>query len=112
MHRVVAAAFLLFLLVEWGSHSLAFSHAATEGASLESSETQHEDPCKTLIRCSDGKQPYQVTFRPDNQHNGFLDDLLGWRPVGRVMKEPPLVPDPVHSLSRSVNPPFHPPKFS
>ena len=57
MRRIFAVAFLFFLLAEWGSHGLAFAHSDSgEGRSAHSREDGHDDPCKTMIRCSDGRQ--------------------------------------------------------
>ncbi len=105
--------FLIFLLVEWGSHSLAFSHSSFDGgAAIHSSDTDHDDPCKTLIRCTDGKQLDPPNLRYDNQHNTFLDGLSELRFVSRVLKPLLVKRERVTSLFRPISPPFHPPEFS
>ena len=112
LRRFIAAAFLLFLLVEWGSHGLAFSHAASdEGAAIESTESGHEDPCKTLVRCPDGKQQDQPGPRYDSsQHNLFLAGLFEARFVTGLTTPDPIDRSRIGRIYRSPSPPFHPPE--
>jgi hypothetical protein len=110
--RIVAAVFLLFLFVEWGSHGLAFSHSASsEGAAIHSSESGHDDPCKTLIRCSDGRQQDLQTPRYDgSQHTGFLSGLFEAPFRFDNLWPPPPDRDRVDRLDQPESPPFHPPE--
>lgn len=112
--RFLAAAFLVFLLAEWGSHGLAFSHTSSpEGTAIHATETEHDDPCKTMVRCSDGRQQDPPNLRYDgSQHSGFLGGLFESRFADYFPKPPLIDHDRVGLRPGSVSPPFHPPKFS
>ena len=115
MRRVIALSFLVMLLVEWGSHGLAFTHSGSdERASVQSAETGHEDPCNTLIRCHDGSQGSdQRKAQADaGQHGLFLNNLFSFTSKSVV----PLVNNIERALVEdrygSPDPPFHPPEQS
>jgi hypothetical protein len=116
MRRVIAMAFLLFLLVEWGSHDLAFSHASSAGeaAVVQSSDGNHEDPCKTLVHCPDSRQGKdQRNVQPDaSQHSLYLNGILNATLPEYLATVVVVEREPVGGLSGSVDPPFHPPKNS
>ncbi len=114
--RFIAAAFLVFLLAEWGSHSVAFAHAYEgEGDAVYSEESGHEDPCKTLIRCSDGpseNRPVPLIGHDLSQHNALFDHHYKTRRRGGTYKDPRIIRSKISGLSRTLNPPFHPPELS
>ena len=112
--RLLAAAFLIFLLVEWGSHSLAFSHTgSTEGTAVHYNENEHDDPCKTLIRCPDGNRQDAPNVRSDgNQHTAFPSTLLRLHGVAGLLEATTIERGKVPLLRPNVRPPFHPPEFS
>lgn len=113
--RFIAAAFLIFLLAEWGSHSVAFAHSISgEGHSIQCEENGHDDLCETLIRCGDGPRQEQMVPNPGHdvtQRNPFFDlfdpDLLF-----AIHKDPRIPRTRVGELSRPVSPPFQPPQNS
>lgn len=112
--RVFAAAFVFFLLVEWGSHSLAFAHSQSEGMVAVSADGEHEDPCKTLVRCTDGRRQDQKVPNLGHdlsQHNAFLDRLSNSNRLDGIIADPRISRANVHELFRPVSPPFHPPEL-
>ncbi|MGH9946737.1 MAG: hypothetical protein ACRD6X_06035 [Pyrinomonadaceae bacterium] len=116
LRRVFALAFLFFLLAEWGSHGVIFAHASSsEGQAFSAKETGHEDPCKTLIQCTDGKRQNQQVpnlGHDASQHNAFFDRLSNLMLRKSLYKEPQLTRERVSGLFRPVSPPFHPPEIS
>ena len=116
MRRILAAAFLLLLIVEFGSHGLIYAHSTSsqEGAAMQSSERGHEDPCRTMI-CSEGrKRDQQVpSFTHDaSQHNTLFDRLAGLRNLSDIDRDKPMSFEDANALFRPPLPPFHPPKAS
>ena len=116
MRRLMAVAFLAFLLVEWGSHNLAFAHSSTDDGRVASShESTHEDLCKTLIRCSDGTRQEQRAPNFGHEllrYGSFLDNLQTLQRSPAPQKDPRLRRPSIRGLSRPEDPPFHPPKLS
>ena len=112
----MAAFFLLFMIAEWGSHGLMCPEAGTrERTSVASDQNEHEDPCDTLILCSDSKQKdRQVpSFSHDAaQHNAVFDRTSGIRTDAIVTEDPRIPFGTSNSLFRPISPPFHPPEFS
>lgn len=114
--RVLAAFFLLFMLAEWGSHGLMCPEVNTpERSSVTIDPNGHEDPCDTLILCSDGKQKdrQMPSFSHDSaQHNAIFDRSIGIRTEVVVTKDRPIPLASSSRLFRPIDPPFHPPEFS
>ena len=114
--RLLAGFFLLFLLSEWGSHALICNGASSHGEqSVSASEYGHEDPCQTLVLCSDGKRQDQQTStlgHDASQHNGLLDTLSNLKPLDASVNEPSIVFSWADRLFRPPSPPFHPPKLT
>ena len=114
--RILAAAFLLLLVVEFGSHGLIYAHSPSsqESAAMQSSERGHEDPCRTMI-CSDGRRRDQQTakFSHDaSQHNTLFDRLAGMRNLSGIERDQPISFEDANAIFRPPLPPFHPPKAS
>jgi hypothetical protein len=110
-------AFLILLFVEWGSHSLAFSHAYSpdgQAHAVGSDESGHEDPCKTMVHGTDGTRQEKPV--PNMGHDITLaNTFFGASGIERdlfLQKDPRLSRSKVHTLSRAVSPPFHPPELS
>ena len=117
LRRLVAAAFLLFLLVEWGSHGLAFAHSASaaKDRAAYSEEDGHDDPCKTMIRCSDGRRQDQKTpnlGHDKSQYNAFLRHMPDPFDRNAGLNRTRLPREKVYALTRPISPPFHPPELS
>ena len=109
-----AAAFLFIVLAEWGSHAVICSDESHGGTlSMSAAESGHEDPCQTLVLCSDNRQKDQQTLKlghDASQHNALFDLLprLGSQ-VEYLSKT--LIPfETGEAVFRPPQPPFHPPK--
>jgi hypothetical protein len=114
--RVLAAAFLIFLLAEWGSHSVIEANPLSADApAISAHEIPHGDPCDTLVLCSDnGRRDQQRSNlgREVTQHSAPLDLLavLCHRICARDASR--IEFSTANVLSRSISPPFHPPEIS
>lgn len=112
----MAAVFLVVLFAEWGSHGLAFAHSFSgEGQVVHSQHDQHEDLCKTLIRCSEtSRQEQQApSFGHEViQRNNFVESLTSSRHWDETYKDPQIRRARISELSRPIIPPFHPPELS
>lgn len=110
--------FLLVLFVEWGSHGLAFSHAySAEGQAqaVAFGESDHEDPCKTMIHGPSGtnqERPVPTAGHDITQTNSFFDSSLGSRQLYAAADPTRSRGSKVSELFRPVSPPFHPPELS
>jgi hypothetical protein len=110
-----AAVFVLVLLAEWGSHGIIFSQREQVGeTSVSSSERGHEDPCGTLVLCSDGRRnDQQVSFSHDaSQHNAYLDNRSNTCRNSVIVSDPLGHSSFVFGISRPPDPAFHPPELS
>ena len=116
VRRLFAAAFMILLLAEWGSHGIIYANSnSTEGQAISSSEREHEDPCKTLIQCSDGRrQDQQIpSFTHDaNQHNGFVPRLSDLGRSGFFNGDARFSYFNLRGLFRPPDPRFHPPELN
>lgn len=117
LRRLLAVAFLFVFFAEWGSHSLAFAHScSSEGRpSAHAEHAEHEDLCKTLIRCSDapGKDQLVPNFGHDLvPQSVFRDGLQNVDRQFYLRKDPRLRHPLISGLARPSNPPFHPPELS
>ena len=117
LHRVLAVAFLVVLLAEWGSHSLAFAHSALIAGenAVHIQHGDHDDLCKTLVKCPDGPRKELPSSNgghdvlPQNPAINRLGDADSTLTLG---KDTGSYRPPLRVLSRSVSPPFHPPELS
>lgn len=104
---------MLFLVVEFGSHGLICSgESGSEGRSVSATEREHEDPCRTLMRCGYDQNNRQAPkFTHDaSQHNALFDGLLDLTAEGRLADPQLLLDHEGFALFRPKDPPFHPPK--
>ncbi len=113
---LLAAGFLFALLAEWGSHAVICSGEtitdAAEQQSMTATDPGHEDPCQTLILCSDGRQDQQTRhFMHDaSQHNGLVDVFASLCPHLKALRERKISFGDAARIFRPPKPPFHPPK--
>lgn len=65
---LTAAFFALVLVVEWGSHNLAFAHAGSESEAVAMGvkEIPHDDPCRSIVCCQGRKGD---TIPPASTHD-------------------------------------------
>jgi len=115
--RILAGFFLVFLLAEWGSHGIICSDIehGIETASVSAADADHEDPCSTMIMCSDGKQrdrQSQTLGHDASQHNALYDRFASLNITVGIVAEPRLPFGTAEARFRPPDPPFHPPKFS
>jgi hypothetical protein len=107
---------LFVLLAEWGSHSVICSGEAFHDAdeqSIAATDAGHEDPCQTLVLCSDGKRHDQQTthFSHDaSQHNALFDRMSGLTSSQVTFPDVQIPRAAADGLFRPKSPPFHPPK--
>ncbi|MGB7207840.1 MAG: hypothetical protein WBD27_04200 [Pyrinomonadaceae bacterium] len=112
----MAATFLIFLLAEWGSHSVIEANPLPADApSISANDVPHDDPCDTLMLCSDrGRNDQQRSNlgREATQHSAPLDLLavLCHRICARGASR--IEFSTANVLSRYISPPFHPPELS
>jgi len=114
--RILATLFLVVFLAEAGSHGFICSgQISSEGQSINASESGHDDPCQSLVLCSDNKQKDQQLpgFSHDSmQHNAMFDrpwELLNQTGIEQEARIPYST---AHALFRPPSPPFHPPELS
>ena len=113
---LLAALFLIVFLAEAGSHAMICSnHSSSSETFVSSSDSGHDDPCKSLVLCSDNKRNERQLpgFSHDSmQHNAMFDrgadlddqfDLLGDTRIPFATG---------YTLFRPPTPPFHPPELS
>ena len=115
LQRAFAAAFLVMMIAEWGSHGIIYAHADSAAGQSISSTNGHEDPCGTLILCSDNQRRDHQTpnFGHDASQHNALFDQFSRRHLSRLPRKDPLPSSAtVNGLFRPPNPPFHPPKNS
>jgi len=110
----LAAAFLFVLLAEWGSHAVICSDEFQgDGQSMSARESDHEDPCQTLVLCSDNRQKDQQTpsFSHDaSQHNGLVDIFAALQPKLTQLRERRIAFATAERIFQPPEPPFNPPK--
>ena len=114
LSRILALGFLVLLLAEWGSHAAIYANASLgEGAAVYSNESGHEDPCKTIVRCSDGQRQNQQVLKLSHdvtQHNGFIPRLSDLRRAGPSCSDAVFFRTSLRTIFRPPDPPFHPPE--
>lgn len=114
--RILAAAFLIFLLAEWGSHSvIEATPPPSEGAAISASEVPHGDPCETLVLCSDtGRRDQQRSSlgREMTPHSAPLDLRTDLCHLITVSDESRLKYSAARAIFRPIIPPFYPPEIS
>ncbi len=115
--RLFAVAFLLFLLVEFGSHTMlhAFSPLVLNHTSISANEGCNEDPCQTLILCSESRHERQELPNVGHQtaQQNALLDLFSPIPSANDLRKEPRIPfGNGEAIFRPISPPFSPPKLS
>ena len=113
--RILAAAFLIFLLAEWGSHSvIEATPFPSQGAAISANDDPHSDPCDTLILCSDtGRRDQQRSSlgREMTPHSAPLNlcvDLC----LRTLSDESRSEFSAARAIFRPIIPPFYPPELS
>ena len=115
-HAIVATAFLFVMLVEWGSHNLAFAHSGYPAGmvSVNASEDDHDDPCKSLACCQSRKEGGTV-ISPSHHlpsYNSYAEVVRFIPAYSRDFVPAPSLRDDVRGIFRPKDPLLHPPEFS
>jgi hypothetical protein len=115
MHAIMAAAFLVVLLVEWGSHSLAFAHAEpARGLVAIDVEVEHDDPCRSMTCCERRRsdKPAGTFFHDLKPTNSMIDIVFTHEAIEQLSEAPPIPRDDARRIFRPAEPPIHPPELS
>ena len=117
LHVLLALMFLAVMLVEWGSHSLAFAHSGMPGGmtAVNASEPEHDDPCRTMTTCCERSTNGSTVLSPVHHlpsYNAYVelyDPVPSWTREGFV--SPPVRED-ARRIFRPKDPLLHPPELS
>lgn len=116
-HTILAMMFLAVMLIEWGSHSLAFTHSGSPGGmiAISSSEPEHEDPLHTMVDCCENGKNGGTVVSPSHHlpsFNSFVE-LIRFAPVyARDIAATLLLREDVQRIFRPKDPLLHPPELS
>lgn len=116
-HVVLALMFLVVMLVEWGSHSLAFAHSgSTQGMiAINATEPEHDDPCRSLTTCCERSGNGSTVLSPAhhvpsyNSYVGLYDPVPSWT-RDLIVTAP--VREDARRIFRPKDPLLHPPELS
>ena len=112
----MAVLFLAVMLIEWGSHSLAFAHSGSPGGMIAVSapEYEHDDPCRTMTACCESRKHGGTVVSPSHHlpsFNAFVE-LIAFTPAySRELAAASLSRGDVHRIFRPKDPLLHPPEF-
>lgn len=115
LHAVVAVAFLFVLLVEWGSHSLAFVHSpAATGLVAVDVDVEHDDPCRSMACCErrKGEKPASSFFHDLKPSNSIIDIAIEAACEEDLRDVASIPRDDAHRIFRPSEPPLLPPELS
>lgn len=111
----MAAAFLLFLLAEWGSHTAVhINNSTVNSAAVSAAEEPRDDPCRSVVVCGDSRGR-------DQRMANVAHDLMPPVTLAGVFVEVALLSAtdrqalPYHTadgLTRPPDPHFRPPQLA
>jgi hypothetical protein len=116
-HAVLALMFLSVMLIEWGSHSLAFAHSGwpTGMVAISTPEPEHDDPCRTMTDCCQSRKHSGTVVSPSHHlpsFNSFVE-LIGFTPAySKEFSAPAEFHISARRIFRPKDPLLHPPEFS
>lgn len=114
--RLFAAAFLVLLFAEWGTHTAAPAGSQVSDApAVSAANERHGDLCDLLILCSDNgrrDQQSQTFGREVTQHNALLEMFAVLRSPIQASAPSQIAFSSSDGLFRPIDPPFHPPELS
>jgi hypothetical protein len=116
-HVILAMAFLFVMLVEWGSHNLAFAHSGypTGMISVNAGDSDHDDdPCKTLT-CAQRHKEGGTVVSPSHHlpsYNSYTELVRFVPSYSRDYIPAPSLRENVRGIFRPKDPLLHPPEFS
>ena len=109
--------FLVVMLVEWGSHSLAFAHSGTPGGliAVNAPEPEHDDPCPTLTTCCERSNNGSTVISPAHHIPSYNSYVELYDPVPSWTRDPFVAPadrEDARRIFRPKDPLLHPPELS
>ena len=111
--RLLAALFLICFFAEVGSHVvICAAHSPGVERSFSSSDRGHDDPCRSLVLCSDSRRGGKQgpTLGHDaSQHNPLFDVRCSFLPPVE-WREKTTMNFSARFLRRARRPHFHPPQ--
>jgi hypothetical protein len=116
-HAVLALLFLAVMLVEWGSHSLAFAHSSSPSGMIAvgAPEPEHDDPCRTMADCCQSRKHGGTVMSPSHHlpsFNSFVE-MIQFTPAYSREFAAELEPaENVRRIHRPKDPLLHPPELS
>ena len=116
-HVVMAVAFLFVMLVEWGSHNLAFAHSGYSSGmvAVNAGDSNHDDdPCRTLTCCQRHKEGGTVVSPSHHipSFNSYVELVRFVPSYSRDYVPAPSLGENVRGIFRPKDPLLHPPEFS
>ena len=116
-HAVLAMLFLAVMLVEWGSHGLAFAHSGlpTGMVAVSVPEPEHDDPCRSMTDCCQSRKHGGTVVSPSHHLSSFtsLVELIRFAPA--YSREYAMLPE-LHNDARRIfrpkDPLLDPPELS
>jgi hypothetical protein len=117
IHAIVAAVFLCALIVEWGSHNLAFAHAKAESGlvAVGGAGSAHIDPCGAVVcfECRRSEQSLPRSISHDAPPcRPFADVADIDRRADGILEQPSIPRRDARRIFRAAEPPHQPPQFS
>lgn len=114
---LIAVLFLVVMLVEWGSHSLAFAHSGwpTGLVAITNPEPHHDDPCRTLTDCCQSRKQGGTVLSPTHHLPSFssFSELIRFVPAhSSEFLTPTEFTTDVRRIFRPKDPLLHPPELS
>lgn len=114
LSRTLAAVFLALMVFEFASHGMiCVNRYHSEEPAVVATDYGHDDPCQTLVMCSQSRQRDQQQPRFGHetvQHNG----LVGLFDINTPLFDPCSSRASLHSSTREIfrppDPPFQPPE--
>lgn len=103
------------MLLEWGSHSIIHINTSSNAdLVVTSGEAPHDDPCKTLVVCNNGRREQRV---PPVGHDlipvySLNEGFDGITPMIACDGGLSLPLSTASALSRPPDPHFHPPQLA
>lgn len=117
LHVILAMGFLFVMLVEWGSHSLAFAHSGYSAGmtSVNAREDKHDDPCRTMTDCCQSRKHGGMVVSPSHHlpsFNSFVETIAFKPANSREIAVEPEPRDDARRIHRPKDPLLHPPELS
>ena len=113
--RLVAAFFLVCFFAHAGSHVVICASHSVGESSFSYSDRGHDDPCRTLVLCSDsrreGKQ-LRGSGHDMSQYNVLFDLSPQLSPPVELLESERIAHSAGVAVSRPPDPHFHPPQTS